>query len=355
MKHLTFALGLLGLCSAAAAQSSVTIYGIIDSQLTRGTGSLTSRSGLSSGGNMTSRIGFRGIEDLGRGLKAGFVLESQVFVDTGEGQPTNSNNQPSGAGSGAGMSFARRSTVSLMGGFGELRLGRDFTAHYRNRVEVDPFGNAGVGAAQPFVGSIGGVVSTRASNMVGYFLPSNLGGIYGQVQAYLGENTSGAANSKDGTGETIRIGYAGGPVNLSLSHGRTRYATTATIGDITSQNLGVQYTIGTFRLMGGLYRDQVARTVANKGKGWTLATLANISSGDLKLSLSEYETQSGTSNPTVRKLAAGYVHAFSKRTVAYLTVAHVSNAGGATTALNGSTTAANKSSTGADLGLRHQF
>lgn len=354
MKRTALALAALGCTTISFAQSSVTIYGIADSMLSRGTGSLTSKSAMGSGGNMTSRFGFRGVEDLGGGLQAGFNLESQVFMDSGAGQPTNTNNQPSGVTTGSGMTFARRATLSLMGGWGEVRVGRDFTAHYRNRVEVDPFGNAGVGASQAFAGSIGGVVSTRASNMIGYFLPTGLKGVYGQVQYYTGNNPSGTPQSDDGNGLTARVGYQSGPFNISLASGRTEYATTATAGDIASTNLGVQYQLGDLRLMSGLYRDTVSRTKPLKADGWILAGVYKVGVGDVKVAVSKYGTDA-TGSPKVQKLSLGYVHNLSKRTAIYGTWARVSNSGGATTALNGATTAANRSSSGFDLGIRHQF
>lgn len=355
MKRSVLALSMACLAGYASAQSSVTIYGIADTMLTRGTGSLASKTGLGSGGNMTSRFGFRGIEDLGGGMKAGFDLEAQMFVDSGDGQPSNTNNQASGTSStSTGFTFARRSTVSLHGAIGELRVGRDFTAHYRNRVEVDPFGNASVGAIQPFAGSIGGPVSTRASNMVGYFLPTNASGIYGQVQYYLGENASGTVQADDGTGITVRVGYNNGPLNVSLASGRTQYATTATAGDIETTNLAVQYQMGTFRLMTGVYRDVVNRTAPLTAEGWTLGGILTVGADQVKIALSEYGTNA-KGDPAAKKLSLGYVKSLSKRTALYTTWARVSNSGGSTAALNGSTTAANAGSTGYDFGVRHQF
>jgi predicted porin len=354
MKRTTLTLALASLAGVASAQSSVTVYGVADAMISRGAGSLDNKTAMGSGGNMASRFGFRGIEDLGGGLKVGFDLESQIFLTTGAGQPTNTNNQASGATTGTGMTFARRSTLSVMNHLGEIRFGRDFTAHYRNRVEVDPFGNAGVGAAQPFSGSIGGVVSTRASNMIGYFLPAGLSGFYGQVQHYMGNNPSGTPQSDDGTGTTARLGYQAGPLNISLASGRTQYASSATAGDIESTNLGIRYQLGAVRLMAGLYRDEVKRTSPLKADGWTVGVLWNVGHGDVKAALSEYGTNAN-GNPTVKKMAVGYVHNLSKRTAVYGTLARVSNSGGASTALNGASTAANTSSTGFDLGIRHQF
>ena len=345
------------LCGAASAQSSVTIYGIADVMLRRGNGSLSDLTSVASGGLQGSRVGFRGVEDLGGGLRASFNLEGQFFIDTGEGQATNTNNQTSGttvspAGT-QGFTFARRSTISLEGAWGELRLGRDFSSQYRNRLETDPFGSAGVGTIQPFVGSLGGPVSTRVSNMIGYYLPRNLGGFYGQFQHYRGENP-GSQAVDDGTGSNFRVGYVWGPVNLSLSAARTDYTKTATTGDILTQNVGVTYEAGPAKLLVGLFRDVVYRNVPLEGKGWTVGGIWNVGPGDVKLALSKYGTDA-TGNPEARKLSLGYVHNLSKRTALYGTIAQVSNAGGATFALNGSTTAANTKSRGLDLGIRHSF
>ncbi|WP_342133377.1 porin [Hydrogenophaga sp. OTU3427] len=356
MKRTTLAIALAGMAGYASAQSGVTLYGVADVMMSSGSGSLSNMTTMGSGGNMTSRYGFRGVEDIGGGLRVGFNLEAQVFMDSGTGQPSNTNNQPSGAGAttATAFSFARRSTVSVMDAWGEVRMGRDFTAHYRNRVEVDPFGNAGVGAAQPFAGSIGGVVSTRASKMIGYFLPSSATGLYGQVQYYSGGNPDGTETSKDGNGLTARVGYVMGGLNLSLASGRTTYATTATAGDIASTNLGVQYQLGNHKIMAGLYRDSLNKAVQMKADGWLLGGIFNVGPGDLKVALSEYGTDAAGS-PNVKKLAIGYVHNLSKRTALYGTWARVSNSGGASTALNGAKTAANTSSSGFDIGVRHQF
>jgi hypothetical protein len=96
----------------ASAQSSVTIFGIADAAVRHvKNGSLPSANSVISGGTASSRIGLRGIEDLGGGLRAGFWLESDVALDTGVGNPALWN---------------RRSTLSLISATaGEVRIGRD--------------------------------------------------------------------------------------------------------------------------------------------------------------------------------------------------------------------------------------
>lgn len=344
-------------CAAAGAQaqSSVTLFGVVDMTFQRGSGSVASRTQLGSNGLSTSRVGFRGVEDLGGGMSASFWLEAGITPDNGAGQTTNTNNQTTGTSGGGGLTFGRRSTVSLSGGWGELRLGRDFSVQYYNRGDFDPFGNNGVGTSQAQAGSLGGPVSTRASNAIMYFLPPNLGGIYGELQYYLGENASNAgATEDDGTGGGVRLGYRAGPLNVAFAHARTQYAQAAGTGDITATNVGARYDFGPFGLMGGYYRDRVATTAGLVGRGAVIGGVYRIGSGEVKASWSHYKT-TAAGNPETKKLALGYVHHLSKRTALYGTYARVRNSGGATTALNGASTGANQSSSGLDLGLRHSF
>src|SRR5438045_1534828 len=94
MKSHRLAAGLAVLAaSAAQAQSSVTIFGLLDVNYAhfsgQGNGSQTL---LGTDGYQSSRIGFRGTEDLGSGLKAGFWLEAAVNPDSGTGGTSNTNN-----------------------------------------------------------------------------------------------------------------------------------------------------------------------------------------------------------------------------------------------------------------------
>lgn len=292
-------------------------------------------------------------------MSASFWLEAAVAADNGQGGNTNTNNQTTGtsvAPNGTqGLAFGRRSTVSLAGGWGELRLGRDYAVQYYNRFEFDPFGNNGVGASQTNAGSLGGPVSSRVSNAIMYFLPAKLGGFYGEAQYYLGENPSNAgATEDDGTGGGVRVGYRAGPLNVAVAHARTQYARTATTGDITSSNIAARYEFGSFIAMAGYYRDTVDRLVGVTGRGAQVGGIYRVGSGDIKAQWSSYKT-SAAGGPETKKISLGYVHNLSKRTALYGTYARVRNSAGATTALNGSTTAANQSSSGFDLGLRHSF
>jgi predicted porin len=351
----TFALLALLASAAASAQSSVTIFGIVDAYVGYGKGSLSKRTQLLNSGSGSSQLGFRGTEDLGGGMSASFWLEFGVNNDDGRGNPVNVNNQPNtnaSLGGAQGLTFNRRSTVSLAGNWGELRLGRDYTPQFYNTNRFDPFANLGSGSSQVASSTVGGVTAVRSSNGIGYFLPRDLGGFYGQAQYYLGENNqTGAATDDDGTGAGVRVGYQQGPVNVALTLSRGKYAA----GDVRQDSLGGQLNLNFATLTGYVNRE---RSGAVSGRGFLAGIMIPVGSHLLRASYSGYKTDAvtrTTNNPQSRKLAIGYVHNLSKRTSLYTTVTRVRNKGGAASAVNGATTAANQPATGFDLGVRHNF
>jgi predicted porin len=199
---------------------------------------------------------------------------------------------------------------------------------------------------------ITGVTAVRASNSIGYFLPPNLGGFYGQFQYYMGENASNVANSKDGNGMGLRVGFASGPFNVAGAISRTKYAA----GDVHQNNIGGQWDFGVGKLMGEIERD---KNGAVKGRGWLIGGLIPVGPGEVRIAYSRYTADVVVgADPSSRKWALGYVHNMSKRTALYASWAHVSNRNGAASSLNGSGGAgwaANQSSSGLDLGIRHSF
>ena len=173
MKKSLIALAVLAASGAAMAQSSVTLFGIVDATYAYGSGSVANKSQLTNSGYNSSRLGFRGVEDLGGGMSASFWLEAGVNNDNGSGGTTSTNNQgASGVTGGGGLTFNRRSTVSLNGGFGEVRLGRDYTPTFWNHTIYDPFGTNGVGSSVNTFSTLGSGTTTlvRANNSIGYFL-----------------------------------------------------------------------------------------------------------------------------------------------------------------------------------------
>ena len=238
MKKSLLALAVLGaFTGVASAQSSITLFGVVDAAVRWIRQRWRRFWSLSPYGLSTSRLGFRGVEDLGGGLKAGFWLEHGLDPD--DGTLTTDT-----------KFWNRRATVSVISdALGELRLGRDYTATFWNLTEFDPFGTNGVGASTiMFPGNVGvQAVDTlvRADNVVGYFLPGNLGGIYGQAQYAMGEGD--AAANRNNQYAHGRIGYKAGPFNVAVSYGQTW-----TIGPdrLTALNVGGSWDFGFMQLMG---------------------------------------------------------------------------------------------------------
>ena len=241
MKYLYIPAALLVSVSGSYAQSSVQLFGVADVAYTH-MNATTSISGLTSGESSSSRLGFRGTEDLGGGLRAGFWLEAGLAMDNGTA---------------AALKFDRRSTVSLSGGFGEVRLGRDKLASYLTIESFDPFGDTGVGGnggsnllgnAAAAVGTAEGSHPKRVSNSVAYFLPT-LGDFSGQLQYSFGETPSGTANSDRGNAIAFQAVYAGGPLNIAFGHGVNDGGTATTKVSYKATNIGASYDFGFIKPM----------------------------------------------------------------------------------------------------------
>lgn len=356
MKRKLAALAATTLCSLAHAQSSVNIFAVLDSSVE----SVRNSGGpnivrMASSGWQANRLGFRGTEDLGNGLSAGFWLEMGLNPDDGTGASTNTNNQSTGAaGTGGAMTFNRRATISLASKtLGELRLGRDLVPGAWALVIFDPFFNVGVGASQTFnaAGAVTGVTTLRASNSIGYWTPQNLGGFFGQVMYWLGENPSTAANSKDGSGGGFRVGYTAGRLDTSLSMNRTTYLA----GNTKQNNLGASWDFGVVKVYGLLARDSNGGT---KARGGDVGVTVPIAPGQIKAAWSTYRIELPTGvTPTSSKIALGYDYMLSKRTTLYTSVARLTNKNGsaATVSFGAPAPIANHASSGINVGMRHTF
>lgn len=342
------------LWGAVQAQSSVTVFGVVDVGLTRLTGNTVHQTLVNTDGNTSSRFGFRGVEELGQGLKLGFWLESGFSPDTGVGGSTNTNNQTPAAGSTTGFSFGRRSIISLTGAFGEVRVGRDYVPTFANlTVSMHPFGTNGVGSSGVLfypvaAGGTTARTNVRAFNSIGYALPATLGGWYGHAMVALGENASNAGAQKDdGNYRGARVGYQSGPFNAAVASGTTRYAT----GNYQQSNAAANYKLGPVQLMAlwGRNKVGVTRTTAQMvGLVWQLGP------GELRLAHTGLKSSGVASDAT--HTALGYVMTLSKRTALYTTAARVNNKGtGRAFNVGLPVTVAGGNSSGFEVGIRHSF
>ena len=346
MKKSLLALAVLGaFAGVASAQSSVTLYGTVDlnAKYVKNDGA-QKRYSLSQDGINSSQLGFRGIEDLGGGLKAGFTLIAGVNADTGT---TNAK------------FFNRRATVSLLGGFGEVRLGRDYTPTFWNNTIFDAFGTNGLGDSS-HVGQLLTGTFVRADNSIGYFLPSNIGGVYGQAMVAASEN----AATNPGRYVGGRIGFAAGPFDIAGAFGEQRLDATAGAPQQKTFNIGGSYDFGVVKLLGYYDRDTLTYTGFDKKENrYSLSVVVPIGQGEIH---GGYEASklsnnvSGTSTK-IDQFALGYVYNLSKRTAVYSNYARLSNKNGTANSVGGgnpfgsSSAVTNPKSSGIEFGLRHFF
>ena len=329
MKKSLIALAVLAASGAAMAQSSVTLFGIVDTNVSyldgvsNAAGTNTeSKYGIGTSGNATSRLGFRGVEDLGGGLKAGFHLEGEIFGDDGNA---------------SGFNFKRRSTVSLAGGFGEVRLGRDQVPSYTKFISYDVFGQVGIGQFMGWSNWNGNNQTTannnndangiRSSNMISYYTPNFSGFTAGLGYGF--DEKADTTNSKKGRYVGGYVAYDNGPLSVALSYDESSAlvltSPAATGADRNRLTLGGSYDLNVVKLNAILQqtKDDVPGGSERKVNAYMLGASAPVGAGEVKLQYALYDQKAIDSK--AHQISLGYVHNLSKRTAVYGTVAYMDN------------------------------
>lgn len=340
MKKSLIALAAVAASGFAMAQSSVTLFGVLDASVTHVNGA-NNWTGMEPSANSSSRLGFRGVEDLGGGLKAQFWLEGAVRPDDGG---------TAGAGGGTGgFEFKRRSTVSLMGNFGEVRLGRSTTAAYDAYSRYDNFGTVGIGASQHWSAAN----EVRTSNMLSYYSPSFSGFKVGVNYGFGEVAGSTRANRYMGIGAT----YDNGPISVGAGYDRLNDA--SALGDRTTWALGGSYNFNVVKLAAAYNHQEHKLAGAKlKDKGYLVALTAPVgAAGEAKVSYNRYDLNVGVGGKAkADQLALGYVHSLSKRTAVYGTYAYIKNKNGGQWAVSGRTDLkSNGKQQAIQVGVRHSF
>jgi len=255
MKMKLLAVAILGALSAnAMAQSSVTMYGSIDGglrELTNVNSAGDNQLTMASNGTFRSnRLGFKGSEDLGHGLKANFVLEMGYV--TGTGALNNTTNQL----------FQREARVGVSGNFGSIDLGRQYTVAYKTILAFDPFDYR----YPSITYALSSTAGTRNSNAVQY--SNTVGDVTVRAQYALGETVGSVKNGSQGAVGAV---YAGGPVRLGASYTKGNpnlgTATAPDFRDYEHYAIGGAYTIGALTgSVGYVNEKQSTRTVDNTAK-----------------------------------------------------------------------------------------
>ncbi|MBC3861450.1 porin [Undibacterium jejuense] len=349
MKKSFLALALMSAFSGAAfAQSSVTIYGIVDvgvQGLSNGNGK---QAKVESGQESGSRLGFKGTEDLGGGLKANFVLEQGIAVDTG----ASSDN----------LTFGRRSFVGLSGDFGTVNLGRDKTPTFQLFDNFDPFGsgfinNGGGLKAIYFIGGKSTTATTAAnttgrdSNAVFYYTPATLGGFYAVGEYAAGEQ---AGDNSAGRSLGATFGYKADGLDIAYNYVKDNaYSAALGVNGIKANTIAVNYDFGVAKPV-FIYQKKsddagvstkymtVGVTAPVDAAGKVVATFTKVTDDTVK---------AGSAIGSAKQFAVGYQYALSKRTDLYTAYARTNQ--DAQSAIVNSKAGANINELTA--GVRHQF
>lgn len=357
MKKTLLSVAALSLLSgAAAAQSSVSIYGIVDAGLVneRG-GAAGSVTRVSSGVANASRIGFRGTEDLGNGMSAFFVLETGAKIDTGELDV-------------AGSIFNRQAFVGIKSNAGALTLGRQYTPYYNTVSQVaDPFAAGLSGSAKNLIPT--GGLNTRSSNTVLYTSPQ-LSGVSAELAYSLGER---AGDNTGGRQFGAALAYANGPLNARVGYNNKDSSNASVVGapKVIGRNTlfaaNYKFALAKAYLAYGINKGVNSSPLPNTGTPYSgprgtpstdnrdLLVGVAVPFGANTVLASYIRKDDRTSfNQDANQWAVGYTHAISKRTLAYTSYGKISNDNGAAYTV-GNNTDVGSGDSAFNVGVRHTF
>jgi predicted porin len=326
MKKTLLALAVLGASAgvASAQQTNVTVYGIVDAGIQyKNDGNPAGKTlSLESGMQNSSRLGFKGTEDLGGGLSAIFTLENGFNVDDGT------------LGNGSRL-FGRQAWVGLSGGFGSVKLGRQQTFLYYALSEDDPFHINLAGNAQKVFGAgqYGTDPLSRSNNTISYST-TNIGGFTGGASYSFGEQAgNNSLNRSVSAGGT----YVNGPVNVQLVYQKSN--TAPVIGQLaTALGTGTATADVSTVLVGATYDFRVVKahlgyantkfnltTTSAKDNDILVGVTVPLTSADAVLASYIRNDVKELSAAKSNQFALGYTHALSARTDLYTSAAYLKN------------------------------
>lgn len=299
MKKSLLALAVLGaFAGVASAQTAITIYGSFDGGV-RSVDNVNAAGDnrLSVGSNGTynsNRLGFKGVEDLGGGLNAHFVLESGF--NTGTGALDNANN----------ALFNRTALVGLGGAWGSLDLGRQYTVAFKTIGAYDPlsYKYPGIALAVPATAGV------RYNNDIQY--TGTFSDVTVRAQYAMGEV---AGSTSTGSAKAVGLGYANGPISIGAAYTNRDIAT---FGN-DHYTVGGAYKFGDARVSVGYANEKQATTTVDTTNKFAWVGLNYAFTPQLELTGAYYNQKVQTLNVNGKKdfyiVAATY--ALSKRTNFY--------------------------------------
>jgi len=314
----------LGAMSAGAqAQSSVTLYGLVDAWagMTKNLGASDRAAVVNSGGMSTSYWGMKGSEDLGNGLKAIFTLEAFFRPDTGKGGRFDGD-----------TFFARNSFVGLQSNsWGSIKLGRNTPQYFVSTILFNPFGDSYtfspmvfhtyLGNGRTGAAGISGLVGDSGWNNSILYSTPDINGFTGTLMYGAGEQAGHNGQNKFGAGFL----YFRGNFAATAAFQQVRFD--ANPGDLnalvagfqrqTATQLGASYDFGVVKLYGQYqYIKNTIATGDAKSNGGQLGVSIPVGPGSVLASYA-YTKTSGAADVKRNTWAIGYDYSLSKRTDVY--------------------------------------
>lgn len=355
MKKSLIALAVLGaFAGAASAQSSVTLYGVVDVNVQRTdpkTGTTTDQpatTGVNSGHMAGNRWGLRGSEDLGGGLRGIFQLESGFSVDNGMMLQ-------------GGRLFGRQAYAGLAGNFGTVVAGRlatfsSGTGAFDKFGSLDPF-RTGYGIG--FNATMSGANALRVDNAIAYVTPQ-LGGFSAGIghtfRAGGGELAGGSSNNNNG--QVMYANFTAGPLYAVVTYNRIKLGEVA--GDPTTKHLqiGASYDLKFVKLSAAYAKEDdqfalsttPAQAPGSDAKAWAIGASVPVGAHRFAASYQKRDVDAlGLVPSGERKVfGLGYEYSLSRRTTLYASYGDVKDDGSLKTATFGG----QKQTT---VGVNHRF
>lgn len=337
MKKTAVALAVAGMVAAPlAAMADTTVYGSVriselwtdrDDVTNPGTGAVIEGDDFWDTNNESSRLGFRGAEDLGNGLAAIYHYEFGVDAsDTADIGGTNVG--------------GRLSYVGLKGGFGQLTVGRQWNPYYwAVGGEVDVFNS--VGSSLGYYNNSG---VTRDGNMLVYYTPSWSGLTLGGAI-----ETDGEAGNNNVDVWQVAATYDNGPLFLGAGWRQTDSETAAPLDpdadDFDQYGIQGRWNIGAFGIAGSWQRTDDGDTERD---GYDL--VGSFDFGNNRVRLGYFDVEDDSDGWIV-----GLQHNFSKRSRVYIEYNDVDVSQNDRFDQNGTITAADADTANLAIGMRHDF
>lgn len=350
---------LAGMFAQVHAQTSVQVYGALDLgvEYVDKVGPSRGRLVRQQFGTIPSRLGFRGAEDLGGGMRATFNLEMGINADAG----TLMN---------AGRAFGRTSTVGLAGSWGAVTVGRQLTFLFWSMVDTDTMGPGAYssGALDAYLANI------RADNSIAYrgnFGNFSVGALYSLGRDVANTNSPGGTNcpgelaSDSKACRTLSVMFKYGTPEWGAAIGADRInGGPGAFGGLTSSGLtdmrttvNGYYKVGDTKVTAGLLRrTNEGSSILRRSDLWWVGAGHTAGQWLFEAQLFGLDFENSANETTLLALRTTYF--LSRRTALYATAGRVLNGGASAVAVSGFPGAANVAGgtqNGLMVGIRHSF